>query len=305
MNIVIIGMRRSGTTILYDVLQNDKRFTSFYEPLCHGKKNIGGGSGATSIPYGDLLNKLRAEFISEEGLNVEPSYYNFGAPANPKLEFINTFPDDQKKYLKYIFNKTGIVLTKFVRMNDKIEELYKLIPDAKVIYIKKDPRRFSMSHVIGRKKASRSLKRILFDLLIKGKPIKEPSFFKKVTGYNTWSSENFCKILFPEDFERIPKPAFYETLKLWKYFDDKYTKDGRKFFKENFLEVIHEDLCIDPKSVIDKIYNFIELPVSDQVLSWANDRLKAPRPIYKKNKSLWDSAFLEIGIDKKPWEKYS
>ena len=54
MNIIIVGMRRCGTTILFDCLYEDKRFDSYYEPFCYGKVNIGGGSNMKNIPIGCL-----------------------------------------------------------------------------------------------------------------------------------------------------------------------------------------------------------------------------------------------------------
>ena len=49
MNVFIQGMRRSGTTILYDALLDDPELSCFYEPLREEKETVGGGSGARAV----------------------------------------------------------------------------------------------------------------------------------------------------------------------------------------------------------------------------------------------------------------
>ena len=46
MNLFVCGLRRSGTTILYDALREDPELRCFYEPLREDAETIGGGSGA-------------------------------------------------------------------------------------------------------------------------------------------------------------------------------------------------------------------------------------------------------------------
>ena len=43
MNVFIQGMRRSGTTILFDILWEDERFDCYYEPFAAAKKEVWGG----------------------------------------------------------------------------------------------------------------------------------------------------------------------------------------------------------------------------------------------------------------------
>ncbi len=48
--IFIQGMRRSGTTILYDLFSADPSLTCFYEPLAAGRPSIGGGIRMKAMP---------------------------------------------------------------------------------------------------------------------------------------------------------------------------------------------------------------------------------------------------------------
>ncbi len=49
MNVWICGLRRSGTTILFDALGEDPGLACFYEPLREDTESVGGGSGARDV----------------------------------------------------------------------------------------------------------------------------------------------------------------------------------------------------------------------------------------------------------------
>ena len=60
--ILMQGMRRSGTTILYDALLEDPELHCFYEPLREDTETPGGGSGAReSDPFAET-RALRLAF---------------------------------------------------------------------------------------------------------------------------------------------------------------------------------------------------------------------------------------------------
>ena len=62
MNIFIWGMRRSGTTILYDALLEDPGLRCFYEPLREQAETDGGGSGAREGDAFAETRELRERF---------------------------------------------------------------------------------------------------------------------------------------------------------------------------------------------------------------------------------------------------
>lgn len=55
-NLFVLGLRRSGTTILYDALCEDPELACYYEPLREEAETIGGGSGARE---GDAFAETR------------------------------------------------------------------------------------------------------------------------------------------------------------------------------------------------------------------------------------------------------
>ena len=65
MNLFLCGLRRSGTTILYDALGEDPELRCFYEPLREEAETIGGGSGARDVDLGAETRELRERFRAE------------------------------------------------------------------------------------------------------------------------------------------------------------------------------------------------------------------------------------------------
>jgi hypothetical protein len=298
MNVFIIGMRRSGTTILFDCLYEDKRFDFFYEPFCHGKINIGGGSGARYVGFGNKLNTVRQEFISKRNLNVSSTFFNLGSPRDFKQEFEEEIPSLYRDYLKFLCSKNKITLMKFVRASYKLKTLHEIFPDAKIIHIFKDPRRMAMSHIFGR--ARKNIKGIRKVKQYIKKIWKRKTFFSRQNGFDNWSSERLIDYFIESNpyynsFKR--SPAYEKIMLLWKILNDRTRADGKIHFQSNYLEVRHEDLCSNPGGTLDFIYNFLNLSCPTEVKNWANSHIKAPKPIYRKNDKRWADSARKLEID--------
>ncbi len=85
-NLFVQGMRRSGTTILYDALLEDPELRLFYEPLREEKVTVGGGSGARETDAFAETREIRAAFAAERFPEVPLEEFNWGGPREPRLE---------------------------------------------------------------------------------------------------------------------------------------------------------------------------------------------------------------------------
>ena len=87
MNVFMQGMRRSGTTIVYDILCQDREFVNYYEPFAAAREGaLGGGSGVQPVDLFSRIRTIRAEFRQlHPGITDE--MLNYGAPTKPALEF--------------------------------------------------------------------------------------------------------------------------------------------------------------------------------------------------------------------------
>ena len=79
MTMWIQGMRRSGTTILYDALLEDPELHCFYEPLREDTETIGGGSGARDEDLGAETRALRERFRAARYPELQIELYEHAA----------------------------------------------------------------------------------------------------------------------------------------------------------------------------------------------------------------------------------
>lgn len=113
MNVFIQGMRRSGTTILFDVLWEDESFDCYYEPLAAAsKKAIGGGSEEHSVDFFDNIRRCRMEFMAQYPKLESTDLLNYGAPRQAELEFEPDLPDYCREYIKFMISQSEHTMIK-------------------------------------------------------------------------------------------------------------------------------------------------------------------------------------------------
>jgi hypothetical protein len=100
--ILIQGMRRSGTTILYDALLEDPALTCFYEPFREDTETPGGGSGARASDPFAVTRELRARFAAERYPELGIEEFNWGGPRRPELELGPELPEHCRAFLGYL-----------------------------------------------------------------------------------------------------------------------------------------------------------------------------------------------------------
>jgi len=284
MEIIAQGLRRSGTTILYDIISEDQRFTTFYEPLAKEKQSIGGGSGIQQFDVMAGLREARNKFsISSRIENIE---FNFGAPNNYKLEVgENHLPETIRKYIRFLLNSGENTLLKFTRGTFFVEQLHELSPNALFIHLEKNPALWVMSHMFGKDYSKNIWK-------------DADQFFQMNTGFNFWSQEAIANYYIEKTKPAFnEKPAFFKLLYVWKEFNETIKKEGTKYFKSNFLTINNSELFGNYESILNRIYSFGDLSVPNLTLHWAKKNLRPPRGIVHASDERWREAFEELNID--------
>jgi hypothetical protein len=282
------GLRRSGTTILFDILSEDSRFCSFYEPLCRGGTSVGGGSGAKSKDVMRSLRAARDEYSLFNNIDQSLGPFNFGAPKDYNLEvFRGKCTREIELYLDFLLGYGENCLLKFTRATFMIRNLYRLDRNAVFIHIEKNPARWVMSHIFKRNYNAPAAR-------------DSDMFFKINTGYNMWSqgsiSDAFLK---RKNRKLLSRPGYFKLLYIWHAFNRIIESDGRKFYGDKYLKVSNERLCENPRDIIMSIYNLADMEHDESVISWAEENLRPPREILFADDERWHEAFDEIGIDKK------
>lgn len=131
MKICILGVGRSGTTALYTLLQEilidrfGKNVDFVYEPFLWDMRAFNGR-------YNDVVKN----FDSMNSLSVEAMYHHQNLPLF--IENPAAFRDNP--YLDKIFHKTSEnALIKFIRANGRFRLLSEICPEAKYIFITRNP----------------------------------------------------------------------------------------------------------------------------------------------------------------------
>jgi hypothetical protein len=290
MNIFLQGMRRSGTTICFDILEEDPDIDCYYEPFAAAKKAaIGGGSEVRSEDFFKKIRRIRDEFFSSHNNLDDIDLLNYGAPRDPKLEFENDMPEYCKDYLKYIIQKSDNTAIKFTRMYCKVGCLKSIDSSAKFIHIVRDPAAVATSYLYGKNQKNKN--RFLDN---------ENSFFRRRSDKSSWSSYPFSQHILSlpayahlsdiYDFERI--------LLIWKFAYDQTHYEGKKHFGDQYFLLSHDSLTDKTEKTLHELYAFLGRPLPEKVLSWALTNVRNQKVIHDPNNQYWEDAFYKLNIIK-------
>lgn len=287
MSIFIQGMRRSGTTILYDAFLEDPDLRCFYEPFSFGKVTRGGGSGVREADLFSDVRVLREEFQRRYYPTLDIELFNWGGPRDPALELETDLPDHCRDYLRYLLDSAPEVLVKEVRMYRKVPVLAELDPDAVFVHLVRDPRAVVASHLFGR--GRRHQNRL---------PTAD-AFFKHRSARKLWSSRELSELLLrrPENAHLGDPPDFLKVLLVWKLTFEEARREGLRCFGDRYLLLRHEDFRSDPVGELAPIYRLLGRPMPDEVASWARRNVQPSQSIFAEDDPRWLEAFERIGLE--------
>ncbi len=294
MTLFIQGMRRSGTTILYDALVTDPGLHCFYEPFREEKDTPGGGSGARQEDPFSETRGLRAAYAAEVHPELSLDQFNWGGPRRPRLELEPNLPAHCRGFLDSLLRSDGSkhdpgaggtrrpwageVAIKFTRMSAKIADLKEADPGALLIHMVRDPRAVAASMMHGR-----GSKR-------EGRYPEADQFFSETEKRKLWSSGPLSDAL----GARLSCPNHERILMVWKENFDSTHVAGQRLFGERYLLVQNEQLRVDTLGVLRRIYaaRGIELPAA--VAEWAAGKVKPLEQPYSAEDRRWAEALRRL-----------
>ena len=287
MNIFVQGLRRSGTTIVFDIFWQDKGLDCYYEPLARAHRHAeGGGSGATGIDYFEKVRNLRELFRKQNPRLESTDLLNYGAPRQPDLEFDSDLPDYVRDYVKLMTTQADDTMIKFTRMFNKVKVLHEIDPAAKFIHVVRDPRAVTASYMFGKKHK------------FKYKYPGEIVFFGWRSHRSNWSSYPFSEFLLntPEYSYLKGCRDFMRVLLIWKYtFINTYTA-GKELYGDNYYLLRHEDLQNDPENSLRMLYDHIGRTLPKNVLDWTLSHVRKNKPPYAHDSKKWLTAFDRLNM---------
>ncbi len=291
MNLFVQGMRRSGTTILYDALLEDRELRSFYEPLREQKVSVGGGSGArTGDAFGET-GALREAFRADRYPKLDISEFNWGGPRKPPLEVEPGLPEHAMEWLRHLLGTAPAVAIKETRFYSKVPELVKLDADAALVHVVRDPRAVAASIVLGR--GRRQAERL---------PDAD-AFFADRSERKLWSCRPISRRLIRKGLASGADAAFLgdpsnvlRVLLVWKLTFERTFAEGRRLFGERYRLVRNEDLRGDPAAALGSVYGILGREVPAEVAAWAAANVREPEPVYAAGDPRWAEELRRAGI---------
>ena len=293
----VIGLRRSGTTILYDALGEDPSLRRFYEPLREEAETIGGGSGARDVDVFAETRGLRERFRADRYPELPSDDFNWGGPRAPELELEPELPAHASDFLAHLLAQAPEVAIKETRLHHKLGAIAGLDPDAVVVHLVRDPRAVTASMLLGRRRRT--------DIY----PDAD-AFFSKRTKRALWSSRGISEALLAgqtadpaapggeaeEAGGTFDIPDFVRPMLVWKAAFEAAEADGHRHFGERFALVRLEDLRADPATELDRIYALLGRETPAAVVDWARENVQAAGPVHHGDDPRWARGARAVGM---------
>jgi hypothetical protein len=288
MSLFIVGMRRSGTTILYDALREDAALRCFYEPLREEAATPGGGSGARKDDAFVETRTLRERFRADHFPDVPLDDFNWGGPREPLLELEPELPEHVRGFLRHLLEagrRDGDeVAIKETRLHHKLEAVAELDGDAAVVHLVRDPRAVAASMLLGRRR-----RRDLY-------PDAE-AFFTARTRRRLWSSRAMSAPLVEAAGLPADVPDVLLPLAVWKDAFATTRRDGQRLFGDRYLQLRLEDLRGDPAAALDRVYGLLGRELPPEVGDWAEAKLHRSDEIEHGDDARWARAARLLGME--------
>ncbi len=286
-SILIQGMRRSGTTILYDALLEDPELRCFYEPWREDTETPGGGSDARESDPFTETRELRRKFRDEHHPDLDLDDFNLGGPRNPRLELGPDVPDHCAGFLRTLLAGDQPTMIKETRFYDKLETIRAIAPDGSVlVHVVRDPRAVAASMMMGRgRKRADSY-------------ATADAFFAERERRKLWSSRELSQILLKRpEYAHLRRPAnFMRILLVWKHTFESTWREGRLLFGDHYVLLRNEELRADPVAAIAKVYRATGRPTPPAVAQWARGKVKPPEVPYAATDPRWGEGFAALGM---------
>lgn len=277
------GMRRSGTTILYDALLEDPELHCFYEPLREDSETPGGGSGARDTDPFAETRALRLAYRDEHFPGMDIAEFNLGGPGNPAAELGPELPQQCAGFLRTLLERDEPVLIKETRFYDKLEAIRGIAPENTVlVHVVRDPRSVAASMMMG-KNRSRTYS-------------TPDEFFSETEKRKLWSSRALSKHLLKRpEYSQIRRPPNFERILLvWRHTFESTWREGRLLFGDRYVLLRNEELRADPVAAIARVYEVAGRRTPSEVAGWARGKVKDPEVPFAANDPRWSESFARL-----------
>jgi sulfotransferase family protein len=282
-NLFIQGMRRSGTTILYDALIADPELRCFYEQL--REQDVTEGGGAREGDAFAETRELRERFQRERFPEVPVERFNWGGPREPALELEPHLPEHCRELLRWLLAMAPAVMIKETRLYRKVADVAALDPEAAFVHVVRDPRAVAASIILGRKR-----RRL-------GRWSSPGEIFDERTDRKLWSSRAISTALAAGDGVAADRLSDVEhILRVWKLCFESAYEDGRRLYGDRYLLLRNEDLRAATELAIESVYAVLGREAPPAVREWARANVREPETVLAADDPRWSELLGELEL---------
>lgn len=289
MNIFIVGLRRSGTTIFWRMFRDDDRLLCLDEP------------------FNPLLSDLprphekgtRAEFIDIYESQPDVFRRKF-SPIEPKEEVETGLTDGQAEYLTWLLGQNRHVVCDFTRCAFKIEDLHRIDPSAVLVHLHRRPESVATSHLLP--SGSGTWRRPLANIA------RRLSFWWRRGWYDNWNFETIIGKSADSPFGEILRsmgvcaeriydlPAVGRIMAYWAVVYEVVEHSAEQSFSGQFASKKYENFCSSPGDEIAETYKLAGLSAQETAAGDVHD----PKPPYQAGSHHWvelKDALVDAGLN--------
>lgn len=280
MKVAIIGLRRSGTTIVWRSLCQSLACAGYNEPF---------NPLYESLPAQDEL-QTRADMIEIWRENPE-RFQKLFAPIERLEELRSGLTKRQHEYFAYLSGKRLRWCMNTTRCHYKLNELKEIEPDLVLVHLYRHPFSFVTSHMVPsrtRRGVKASVKRWLL----------ERDFWSRTKRYDFWHVEevtrdstapSFKERLREAGFVNQPadvEPAVAVLLKYWSLHYRHAEEIGPQLFGRRFISCSFESCCRDP-AVLLRMITGIAGPQDAPSPANIETHIHPPNPPFQPTNPSW------------------
>jgi hypothetical protein len=286
LQLFILGLRRSGTTIFWQTFRQDSRLKSFNEPF---------NPVLSGMPV-ELPNGSRREFI--EIFREDPArFWQLFAPISGVEELQSGLSDRQEAWFRFLLARTEAVSLDTTRCHFKLEALQRIAPDAVVVHLHRHPAAFASSHLIPSGSGGRRTGWL-------ARRLGQQGFFSRHNRFHYWGIQSLVAddpaSLFGQRAREIGMdpaqiyalPAVGRLLAFWRVAFEHAERDGRRIFGNRFVSLPFEDFCERPLETVKSIYAAGGMQAPQLDLS----RVHPPSPAHRARDPRWKGLLEGAGL---------
>ena len=283
--LIIVGLRRSGTTIFWRTFRQDRRLVCYDEPF---------NPWIEVLPRRNVLKHDR-EFMALLEQNSR-RFWEIYTPIHHTQELKPGLSDEHRRYLEFLGGTGDRVCVDTTRCQFKIAALKEVAPDAVLVHLYRPAPSHATSHMLPSGSGIRAKL---------GKIRYRRDFWTRPDKFGFWSIEEIVgqpeHSLFahrlrdagldPEAVYRLP--AVGKLLAYWRVNFERAERDGREHFGERFVSQDFDAFCADPRGQLEVIYGHLGLPMPELDYSGIHP---ANRP-YDEQSPNWEKYLKSVGIE--------